>query len=331
MSLLPQILLFAVFTFVLVKSADVFIQNAVQFGRSLRWPSFLTGVLIVAVGTSLPELATGIASLLKADPAKGLIGDMTVGNVLGSNIANVFLGLGLVVVMANKSIKFKQNIFHVHFPILMIATIAMIFMITDRVLYAWEGFIFFGIMASYLWFLFIDQKSSIREKFHHTPFKWKYVLFIVLGLTGVIVASDMAIGAILSMGETIIDMLGYDDIVNTALSATLVAVGTSLPEMVVVFSALRQNHAEMAVGNILGSNIFNLVLILGVSSMISDLHVSDFNFMLNLPFAVATFFVYWAISKDQSITKQESLAMTFLYLLYIIQLVSWVMNSGSSA
>ena len=324
-------LVFVVTTFFLVKSADIFIENAVKFGQSLKWPSFLTGVLIVAIGTSLPELATGIVSLIKVDPVSPLVGDMTIGNVLGSNIANVFLGLGIVVVVAGKSIKFKQNIFHVHFPVLMIATISMIFMLTDKVIYPWEGMIFFGIMASYLWFLFVDHKKSITEKLHHVPFKWKYIWFILIGLTGVIIASNFAIGAILSIGNLLIEIMGYDEVVNTALSATLVAIGTSLPEMVVVYTAVKKNQAEMAIGNILGSNIFNIVLILGVSSMIRTLHVSDFNYYLNLPFAVASFFVYWSVSKDQNISRQEALAMTFLYVLYVIQLIGWIASSGAKA
>ncbi len=326
MEFLPQLLLFVLSTFVLVKSADIFIHNAEALGKSMGWPSFLTGVLIVAIGTSLPELATGIASILKADPSSGLVGDMTIGNILGSNIANVFLGIGLIIVIANRGITFKQNIFHVHFPILMISTIAMIFMMTDRVIYWYEGVFLLGIMATYLWFLFDDnnQKKSLKEKLEKHPFKMKYVWFVLGGLGGVIVASDFAIGAVLSMGNMGVELFSLDPVVNTALSATLVAIGTSLPEMMVVFSAVKNNNAEMAVGNILGSNIFNIVMIIGVSSMISPLAVSDFNYMLNLPFAVATFFVYWSVSKDHSITREESLAMVFLYGIYIMQLVQWV-------
>ena len=104
---------------------------------------------------------------------------------------------------------------------------------------------------------------------------------------------------------------------KTALAATLVAVGTSLPEMMVVYSALKRKNVELVVGNIIGSNIFNILLIVGAGSAITTLEVSELTLHVILPFAVGATLIYWMISIDKRITKQEGLAMTFLYILFI--------------
>ena len=169
-------------------------------------------------------------------------------------------------------------------------------------------------------------KKQGKERFEKFEFKWQYILWVVAGLSGVIIASDFVIGSILKQGDVLIETFGLDPVVKTALATTLVAIGTSLPEMMVVYTSVRRGRAEMAIGNILGSNIFNIVMILGISSLIHPLEVSEFNVSLNLMFVVATFFVYWAISKDQEITKQEALAMICLYALYVFELISWVIG-----
>ncbi|HEY5714166.1 MAG TPA: sodium:calcium antiporter [Candidatus Gracilibacteria bacterium] len=320
MPLILSVLLFCISTFVLVRGADTFVENADKIGKAMRLPSFLTGVLVVAIGTSLPELATGVASLLNEKATS----DMMVGTVLGSNVANVFLGLGAVIVLSRKNLKFKQNIFQVHFPILMTSTIAVIFMSLDHQITAQEGGILWGIMVSYLWFLFKTEATPFGEKIHHEVFRWKYVLFLIIGLLALVGGANFVVESILDLGTYLIIQLGVSSEILTALSATLTAIGTSLPEMVVVYVSMRKGNAEMAVGNILGSNIFNILLILGVGSLISPLAVDGINYTVVLPFSVASFFVYWTVSKDQEITQQESLAMVFLYILFLGKLYGWM-------
>ncbi len=110
---------------------------------------------------------------------------------------------------------------------------------------------------------------------------------------------------------------------KTALAATLVAIGTSLPEMMVVYSALKRKNVELVIGNIIGSNIFNILLIVGVGASITTLSVSSLTLTVILPFAVGATLIYWMISIDKQITKQEGLAMTFLYILFIGKLFGW--------
>lgn len=309
-SLFFQSFILASSIFALVKSADYFIDYAEKIGTSLRLPAFIIGIVVVALGTSLPELATGVSSVLNGET------DMMVGNVLGSNVANVLLGLGAVVLIANKSLVTKQNIFHVHFPILIIAMVALIFLAWDKEITRGESLVFWGIGGAYLWFL-LTQKEEVSMFEKQTPFHWYYVPLLLISLAGVLVSSELAVRAAINVAT------GFG-IAKTVVSATVIAIGTSLPEMMVVLSALRKNQVDMAVGNILGSNIFNILLILGVGSSISALQLSDITYNVILPFSIASFFVYWAISHDKEITRQEGLAMVFLYLLFVGKLVDLI-------
>lgn len=294
--------LFGGSTLLLVKSADFFIENAEKLGVSLRMPHFITGILIVAIGTSLPEFATSISSVLKGEA------DMLAGNVLGTVIANIFLGLGLVSVVARQNIKFEHNIFQVHFPIFVFSVALVTLCLMDKQITSTEGFFFLAICGSYLWFLFSQEKSELFP--HQEKFSWKLVFFASIGLLGLAISSEFVVRSILSMAE----VLGA---AKTALSATLVAIGTSLPEMMVVFAALKRKNFDLAIGNILGSNIFDILLIFGIGSFIQTITISTLTYTVILPFLIATLFIYWAISKDKEITRQEGLAMTFFYILFL--------------
>jgi len=299
---MSSLLIFAVATYFLVKSADVFVENIEKLGIAWRLPHFITGVLLVAIGTSLPEFFTSITAVLRSET------DMLAGNVLGTVIANIFLGLGLVSVLAGKNIKFDQNIFKVHFPIFVLAISIVAITMLDRRITATEGVFFLGIGAAYLWFLLADGG---RQPFFQTvKFSWKFPIFAMIGLAGLTISSNFVIDSIIDLAK----IFGFE---KTTLAATLIAVGTSLPEMIVVFTMIRRKNFDMAVGNILGSNIFDILLIFGAGSIIAPLAISNLTFTLILPFMIATLFVYWAISIDREITRQEGLAMVFLYALFL--------------
>ncbi len=309
-NLFLQIFIFIACTFILVKSSDYFIINAEKIGLSLKWPHFLTGVLIVALGTSLPELATSVASVMKDKT------DMVVGNVFGSNIANIFLALGFMFFIVNKTVKFKHNVFDVHFPVLIMAMALAVLTAWDRVISPIEAFFFLGVLGSYLWFLFSEDHEHLHIPHVAPKFSWNYVVGCVAGLVGLIFSAKFLIDAIILVAV-------YFNLAETALSATLVAVGTSLPEMMVVYSALKRNNSELVIGNIIGSNIFNILIILGITGMMAPIVVSELSWNIIIPFAVAATLVYWMISIDRKITKQEGLAMTFLYILFLGKLFGY--------
>ena len=302
MELFIQLGIFALSTFMLVKSADYFIDGVVKLGVCWRLPHFITGVLIMAIGTSLPEFATSMASVLKHES------DMLAGNVLGTIIANIFLGLGAVAFLSRTNIKFDTNVFQVHFPIFIISVAITVLTLWDGVMSPFEGMFFFGVFIAYLWFLFTADKADHPEK---VVFSWLFLVIPALALVGLATSSEFVIRSIISIAE--IAGLG-----KTALAATLVAVGTSLPEIMVGFTMVKKKMFDMAVGNILGSNIFDILLIFGVGSLFhGGLKVSEMTMTIIVPFMVATLFIYWGISKDKEITRQEGLAMLCLYGLFL--------------
>jgi cation:H+ antiporter len=319
MTLTTTIILLIASALLLVKSADVLVNNAEKLGLSLRVPPFLVGVIILSIGTSLPELAAGISATVKGHS------ELVTADIMGSNIANIFLGLGAVALITQKHIQFKQNVFEVHFPILAMAVFAFLISIWDQVITAGEGAIFFVIMLAYIWFLTAKHAQnslplgkgelsktegieSATEKI--IPFVWRYPLWIFIGGVGIAGAAHILIESIIKASE----LMG---LVESVLAASLVSVSTSLPEMVVGFKAAKSGQYDVLVGNILGSNIFNIVLILSVTSFIHPVAVSDQAIELLLPFFVGSIVVYWVCQKDRQITIQEGTAMTILYLMYL--------------
>ncbi len=306
MTILLPFLVFAVCTAVLVKSADYFIGAIERIGLSLGLPEFFTGVLFVALGTSLPELTTGLASVWQGEA------DMLTGNVLGSNVANVLLGLGLVVFLSGKRIHYQKNVFSGHIPILLIATALATFAMLDGQIVRPEGCLLLGVLGSYLWFLH-SETPAIKMVDGKREFDWKDFAVAGGALLGILVSSHFLITSVITLAEML-------NLAKTALAATLVALGTSLPEMVVVYAALKNGNPDIAIGNVLGSNIFNIVLILGLGAVVAPLPVSELNLTVLLPFMVATTVLYWGVSQTREVTRQEGFSLTMFYVLFLAAL-----------
>lgn len=293
----------------LVKSADILVNNSEKLGLSLGVPPFLVGVFILSIGTSLPELAAGVSAVFKGHS------ELVTADIMGSNIANIFLGLGAVAFITQKHIQFKQNVFEVHFPILVMSVFAFVISIWDQVISRGEGFIFLVILLAYLWFLYAKHRQETCKPDNEAaakkiPFNKRYLCFILLGGFGLALSANFLVESLLTVSE----ILGLS---TSVLAASLVSISTSLPEIVVGFKAAREGKHDILVGNILGSNIFNIVLILSITSFIQPLVVSDQAIDLLLPFFVGSIFIYWVCKKDKQITIQEGAAMTILYVLYL--------------
>lgn len=316
MDIFIQLAIFTIATTALVWGADTFVDAIERIGTALKLPHFLTGVLFVALGTSLPELVTGIVAVSQGET------DLLIGNVLGSDIANILLGLGLTVFIARKDIKYEQNIFRVHFPILVIALILAVMMMQDMIVTRAESGLLFAMFFVYLWFLYGHKDAEVPvlegdHDFTPQPFRWADVGISVGALGIVLVSSNFAVTSVINIAQ----ILG---VTSSALAATLIAVGTSLPEMIVVYAAIKKSNIEIAIGNILGSNIFNIVLIMGVGGLIAPLEVSVTTMTVIVPFSIASLFIYWAISHTREITRHEGLAMVLFYVFFVGKLYGWM-------
>lgn len=268
MAIFLNVLLLLVGFVLLIKGADFFVDGAASLARKLKIPSLVVGLTIVAMGTSSPELAVSISSSLSG------ANSMAVSNVVGSNIFNLLIVVGVCALIAPVGI--TKDILKRDYPVSIAAMLIFLVMLligneTGGELDLIESIILFALMIGYTaWTIVaaLKERKNAQEDEQEKPFVWwKCALFIVGGVAAIIFGGDMvvdnasALGAAIGMSETLIGL-------------TICAVGTSLPELVTSISASRRGETDIAMGNVIGSNIFNVLGILGISGIIKPIDVT---------------------------------------------------------
>ena len=310
------------------KAADYFTDASEKIGNILRFPHFVTGVLIVAVGTSLPELITSIFGVAKDEA------DILSGNVLGSTIANIFLGLGLVVVISRRTAKFNWDSVSNDMPFIIGALILLVLTILDGVFSFYEAIIFvLGYIIYVIYSLQIRKLNpkEIREdldkeiKAHEKRGKkkngaesqardvLKTAFIFVISLAVVILAAKYVVDSVIFIATAI--GLG-----TSALAASVIAIGTSLPEISVAISSAKKGHFDMVLGNIMGSNIFNILVVFGLVGLFTPISIGSQVLYFILPMTGAAILVQWLVTMDRKITVTEGLMMTLLYITFVAKL-----------
>lgn len=253
---------------VLIVGGDYLVRGASSIALRLHLSPLVVGLTIVAFGTSAPELLISIQSALKGSP------DIAMGNVVGSNICNLALVLGLTAVI--NPVKVQSNSIRIDWPVTMGASILLYIIVREGFIEAHEGVFFILILLIYL-FLIIrksrkDVKASLRatekDEIPDTPPKqiWKDIVFILIGCVGLYFGSEWFVGS----AQVLAISLGVEERV---VGLTVVAFGTSLPEMVTAAVASYKGQTDLALGNLMGSNIFNILSILGITSIIQKIPV----------------------------------------------------------
>ena len=240
-----HILLLAVGFTLLVKGADWFVDGASGLARKFGIPQLVIGLTIVAMGTSIPEAAVSITAALKENA------DIAVGNVVGSNILNILIILGLASVIAPLTV--RKSTFKVEIPFMVMITVVFVLLgRSGKGISKSEGIVLWVLFLIYLAYLFVLAKNSKEEKQEVEKRTFKLLFYIFAGAVVVVAGSDITVDSateiakILGVGERFIGL-------------TIVALGTSLPELVTSVVAARKGNADIAVGNIVGSNIFNIL------------------------------------------------------------------------
>ncbi len=301
------ILLFLVSFYCLIKSADYFTDSAENIGLYIGIPSFIVGIIIVSIGTSLPELASSIFSVIQNSS------EMVVGNVLGSNIANILLVVG-VAALISKKINIKFDLMKFDIPVLLFSMFFIILTLYDGIFTFVEGIIAIVFLGIYLYLSTKNNKNLENKTINKFPTKSVFILiissmFIFFGAKYTIF-SAIKLAEFLNIGKEVI-------------AASAIALGTSLPELTVSIQAIRKKKADMALGNIIGSNIFNTFGVLGIPALITPLVInlkySFFNSsLISIIFIiVATLTLSWFI-KDREITRKEGLVFVILYVVFLI-------------
>lgn len=302
MDLLVNIIIFAVSLGALLKASDWFVSAAERIGLSLGISPFIIGVTIVAFGTSLPELATSIAAIFSGSS------EIVVGNVIGSNITNILLVLGLTAIVGKK-IVLDFDVWDIDMPLLLASAIFLYFALNDNSISIVEAIMFLAALAVFLLKSFGEREEDIDRP------KAKIKDYGLLLLGGVLVYFG-ATYTIFGL-ENIANELGIN---QDFIALTVLALGTSLPEVVVSIAAARKGKPAIAVGNVLGSNIFNTYAVMGIPSLMGTLVIPESTNEFSLPFMVFVTIIFAVICLSKRISRWEGVMLVLFYIFFIVEL-----------
>lgn len=302
------VVMFIVSLIVLLKASDFFIDSAEKIGLSLGISPFIIGVTIVAFGTSLPELATSIASVLANDSA------IVVSNVVGSNITNIALVLGLVAVIGEK-IELEYNIWHIDMPFLWGSTFLLWLVLQDGVFGLHEALLFILGIILFLSYSFKSDKVDLCDRPTVAPVT--YLILVAAGV-GVWLGAEYTIVAVkeLSLRAGISPEL---------IAQTVIAFGTSLPEIVVSIAAVRKGQASIAVGNVLGSNIFNTYIVMAIPSFLGNLIIPPIIITTSIPIMIMVTILFGIITNNRKITRWEGFLLLMFYAFFLMDNINRVL------
>ena len=307
MIILSIILLIAGFV-MLVKGADWFVDGAASLAARLGIPQLVIGLTIVAMGTSLPEAAVSITAALKGNAG------ISIGNVVGSNILNILIILGITAVMVSVAVQ-KSTLFY-EIPFMLVITAVLLVMgVTGQMVTRVEGIILlllFIVYLVYLYFLSKQAKDEEQEEKIEMPV-WKCMLLIMIGGVLIVLGSDFAVKGASELAR----MFGVSE---RFIGLTIVALGTSLPELVTSVTAARKGNADIAIGNIVGSNIFNILFVLGTSALICDIPYAV-SFRLDAVIGILAGVLLWIFSiRKRELRRGGGVAMLVAYAVYFVYL-----------
>lgn len=292
----------------LVKGADWFVEGAACIAKKLGIPQLVIGLTIVAMGTSMPEAAVSVTAAMQQNAG------ITVGNVVGSNILNILIILGITAVITNVTI--QRSTLHYEIPFMLAVTALLLgFGMTGGRITFMEGVIFWIFFLAYLGYLFVmARKENAEEEGTVKDFPiWKCLLLMVLGGILVVKGSDFAVSGASAIAR-------YFGMSERFIGLTIVALGTSLPELVTSVTAARRGNAGIAIGNIVGSNIFNILFVIGTAALICPVPFER-KFIADTVIAIGAGVVLWlGTFRNRELRKPCGIVMLLCYAAYFAYL-----------
>jgi len=302
----------------LVKGADLFVEGSSKLAKILRIPPIIIGLTIVAFGTSTPEAAVSISASINGSEG------ISLGNVIGSNLVNISLILGLTTVITPMFVQKKTIVKEI--PLALLGSVALLVMLLDTSLTSetvnslsrTDGIIlllFFGVFVYYIVEVAIKNKNNQKiyfiEKDDKKPSVLPSLLKLFIGLGGLVLGGWLVV----KYGQEIALSLGMSE---TLVGLTIVAIGTSLPELVTSVTAALKKESEIALGNIIGSNIFNIMFVLGISSTINPITINS-NIVIDIALMIMVTFVVmiFATTHKRKINRIEGSVLLAIYLAYL--------------
>ena len=307
------ILLFVVGLVLIIKGGDWFVDSAVFIANLTGIPKFIIGATIVSVATTLPELTVSVTGVIDGEL------DLAVGNAVGSVTANIGLIMGISLVCIPAVIKRSQ--FWLKGTLMSAAALLLWVLCKDGTLHMLPSFALFVLLAVYVWDNIRDAKNDVgsdeREVVDKKDLPKQIVMFII-GIAAIVVGSKLLI----EYGSEIALLLGVP---SAIIGVTMVAIGTSLPELITTLTAIRKKESSMSIGNIVGANIIDLAMILPICSVISDgkLTIAEQSYALDMPicFAMTLIAVLPPLIKGK-LYRWQGILMLALYAVYVVILVT---------
>lgn len=300
---------------VLVKCADIFVEGSSNFARFLGVPSIIVGLTIVAFGTSAPEAAVSVISSLNGH------NDISMGNVVGSNICNLLLVLGISGLFGKLTTEKKvitRDYVYSLFSYLVIFILSAGFFISGEktgILTRTNGLILLCFLGIYLYALIFDAKKSVKKKEGRGKFHFKDIIFMIIGLIGIVVGGQLVVNGATDVAKG----LGVSD---NVIALTVVAIGTSLPELVTSVMAVKKGETDIAIGNVVGSNIFNIFFILGLASTVSPITFGLESFIDMIIMGICGLVVFFMVLKNYRIGNKKGPVLIAMYIAYTIYILA---------
>ena len=309
MELLVQVLLLIVGFVMLVKGADWFVDGAAGLADRFGIPQLVIGLTIVAMGTSAPEAAVSITAALKGSAG------IAVGNIVGSNILNVLIILGLTACVATLSV--AKSTIRIEIPYMIaISLLLLLFGWTGNEITFWEGvglWVAFLLYLGYLFRMAKKNKETPPEEASSRPL-WMLLVLSIIGLALIVWGSDVTVSAASELAR-------YFGMSERFIGLTIVALSTSLPELFSSLTAARKGNADIAIGNIVGSNIFNILFVLGTTALITPVPFAA-RFTVDTIVAVLVgVLLLVCVARSKKLTKPTGILMLAAYAAYFIYLL----------
>lgn len=299
--------------------ADWLVKGASELALRLGISPLVVGLTVVAFGTSAPELIVSLKANMQANPAP----DLAVGNVVGSNICNIALLLGLAAVM--RPFVIHSQVVKRELPILLLVTGGFVWMIWNHEIARWEGLLMAAAITIYVIVSIRLTKANPDDPAapHDLPDEadlqakagsWKSLFWVVLGLAGLILGADRLV----TSGVTLAELFGVPQVV---IGLTLVAIGTSLPELATTIAASRRGETDLIAGNLIGSNLFNILVVMGITAAVKPIALDALNWVDLAVMSGFTLLLVPFLMRGQRLNRIEGSVMVVGYFLYCIYLV----------
>ncbi len=294
---------------VLVKGSDEFIEKAEIIGLHFRLSPLIIGITILSIGTSIPELITSIMATLKGD------GQIIIGNAMGSNITNILLIMSIVGIYGS-NLKNLKNIDKADITVFIVSAILLTSFISNLVITKLESFFLVLMYAIYIGQIILKQKKieipdEIKENKKEKNRVVKNTILLILSLFLIYFSAKYVV-------ESIIRLSIILNITSGALASTAVALGTTLPELMIARATLIKGKINMLIGNIIGSNIFNTLIVVGVPGLIREITVTKPLINILTPVMIVSTILMLSLIKIKRIGKPEGLILGVMYLSYIV-------------